>query len=105
MKAMADDVVANELQSAIEARKELGEEMEPEIIDAFVGRIEQRLADRSNASEWALQQKREHQKEMVLGSMAISIPLFALAAIFAGGQGVIVVCIALVIIAVVSTRS
>ena len=47
---------------------------------------------------------RDHQKEMVLGSMAISIPLLAIAAIFTGLQGVIAVCVALVVIAVVTAR-
>jgi hypothetical protein len=103
---MTDDVVLkDELRSAIEARKELGDQMEPEVIDAFVARIERRLADRADTGERALQRRREHQKEMVLGSMAISIPLFAIAAIFTGLQGVIAVCVALVVIAVVSTRS
>ena len=103
---MTDHVVLNEeLRSAIEARKELDDEMEPAVIDAFVARIEQRLADRAGHGEWALQQKREHQKEMVLGSMAISIPLLAIAAIFTGLPGVIAVCVALAVIALVSSRS
>lgn len=102
---MSGDVVPkDELASAIEARRELGDEMEPAIIDAFVARIEQRLADRAEQSESALQRKRDHQKEMVLGSMGISVPLMAFAAIFAGLAGVVVVCVALVLIAVVSTR-
>ena len=42
---MTKDVVDEELRSAIAARKELGEEMEPAVIDAFVARIERRLAD------------------------------------------------------------
>jgi hypothetical protein len=37
--------------------------------------------------------------------MAISIPLFALAAVFTGLPGVVLVCAALVVIAVVSSRS
>ena len=102
---MADDVVKDELHSAIEARRELGDEMEPAVIEAFVERIERRLADRADESGRALQRKREHQKEMVLGSMAISIPLFACAAIFTGLPGVIVVCAALVLIAIASSRS
>ena len=93
------------LQLAIEARRELGDEMEPAVIDAFVARIEHRLAGRTDDSARALQRKRNHQKEMVLGSMAISIPLFALAAIFTGLPGIIVVCVALVVIAIVSRRS
>ena len=102
---MADDVVSDELDSAIQARRELGDEMEPAVIEAFVERIERRLADRGGESERALQARREHQKEMVLGSMAISIPLLAIAAVFTGLQGVIVVCVALVLIAVVSSRT
>jgi hypothetical protein len=102
---MADDVAREELRSAIEARRELGEEMEPAVVDAFVARIEQRLAERERRSEWALEQKRNHQKEMVLGSMGISVPLFVVAAIFTGLPGVIAVCVALVAIAAISTRA
>jgi len=101
---MPDDTVRDELRSAIEARKELGAEMEPALIDAFVARIEGRLADRAADSAKALERKRAYQQEMVLGSMAISIPLFALAAIFTGLPGIIVVCTALVLIAVISSR-
>jgi hypothetical protein len=41
---------------------------------------------------------------MVLGSMAISIPLFAIAAVFTGLPGVVAVCVALAVIAIVTTR-
>ena len=67
--------------AALEARQELGEEMEPAVIDAFVTRIEQRLGDRAEDSERALKRRRDHQKDMTLGAMAISIPLFTVAAI------------------------
>jgi hypothetical protein len=100
-----DRVVKDELQAAIQARSELGEDMEPAIVDAFVARIEKRLADRDEASAWALQQRREHQKEMVLGSMGISVPLFVVAAIFTGLAGVIAVLTALAVIAIITTRS
>jgi hypothetical protein len=102
---VSDDKVRQELEAAIQARRELGEEMEPAVVDAFVARIEQRLADRAEADERALKRRRDHQKEMVLGSMGISIPLFALAAVFTGLPGVVAVCIALVVIAVITTRS
>jgi hypothetical protein len=101
-QVMTDDVIRDELRSAIETRRELGDEMEPAVIDAFVARIERRLADRAGESEQALQRRREHQKEMVLGSMAISIPLMAIAAVFAGLPGVVAVCVALAVIAVAS---
>jgi hypothetical protein len=101
---MTDDGVRDELRSAIEARKELGDEMEPAVIDAFVARIEQRLADRRVEDERALKRRRDHQKEMVLGSMAISIPLLAIAAVFTGLPGVVAVCVALAVIAIVTAR-
>ena len=48
MTSMTDDrALRDELVSAIEARQELGEEMEPAVVDAFVARIERRLADRA----------------------------------------------------------
>jgi hypothetical protein len=102
---MSDDaVLKQELRTAISARQELGDEMEPAVIDAFVERIERRLAEGEDERERALKHRRDHQKEMVLGSMAISIPLLAIAAIFTGFQGVIAVCVALVVIAVVTAR-
>ena len=102
---MADDLVPrDELRATIEARKELGEDAEPALIDAFVSRIEKQLSQRQGESEQSLRRKREHLKEMVLGAMALSIPLFALAAIFTGLAGVIVVCGALVVIAIVTAR-
>jgi hypothetical protein len=95
----------DELQAAVEARKELGAEMEPALIDAFVERIERRLAERVGESEQSLRRRRDHQKEMVLGGMALSIPLFALAAIFTGLAGVIAVLAVLAVIAIVSARA
>lgn len=101
---MSEIVRPDELQAAIEARRELGPDIEPALIDSFVERIERRIAERTEASERSLKRRRDHQKEMVLGAMGISIPLLAIAAIFAGLAGVIAVCAALAVIAVVSSR-
>jgi small-conductance mechanosensitive channel len=94
----------DELQAAIEARKELGADLEPAVIDAFVERIERRLQQRTGESEQSLKRKREHQREMVLGAMGISVPLLAVAAIFTGLAGVIAVCAALAVIAITAAR-
>jgi Flp pilus assembly protein TadB len=101
---VSDIVRRDELQAAVDARSELGADMEPALVDSFVERIERRLAERTEESERSLKRKREHQKEMVLGAMGISVPLLAIAAIFTGLAGVIVVCTALAVIAVVSSR-
>jgi hypothetical protein len=102
---VSERVPREELQAAIEARRELGADMEPAVIDSFVERIERRLVERSEASERALKRRRDHQREMILGAMGISIPLLALAAIFTGLAGVIVVCAVVAVIAVVTARS
>jgi Flp pilus assembly protein TadB len=101
---VSEIVRRDELQAAIKAREELGAEHEAALIDSFVERIERRLSERAEESERSLKRRREHQKEMVLGAMGISIPLLAIAAIFTGLAGVIVVCAALAVIAVVSAR-
>ena len=93
-----------ELEAAIEARKELGAELEPAVIDSFVERIEKSLVQRDEQREKALKRQREHQKEMLLGAMGISIPLMLIAAIFTGLAGVIAVCVAIAVVAIVSAR-
>lgn len=101
---MDELVRRNEVEAAVEARKELGADLEPALVDSFVERIEKRLAERTEESERSLKRKREHQKEMVLGAMGISVPLLIAAAIFTGLAGVLVVCGLVAVIAVVSSR-
>lgn len=102
---MAEPTVdRDELQAAIEARKELGAELEPAVIDSFVERIEKSLVKRDEQREKALKRTRDHQREMVLGAMGISVPLMAIAAIFTGLAGVIAVCAAIAVVAIVVTR-
>ena len=101
---MSEPVVPrDELQAAIEARTELGSDLEPALIDAFVARIEQRLVERDEARERALEKRREHQKEVLLGALGIGVPLLVIAAVFTGLAGVIAVCVALVAIALLVT--
>lgn len=59
---MSETVRPDELQAAIEARRELGADSEQALVDSFVDRIERRLAERAEASERSLKRKRDHQK-------------------------------------------
>ncbi|HEY2935058.1 MAG TPA: hypothetical protein VGJ25_00575 [Gaiellaceae bacterium] len=102
---MSDLIKRDELASALEARRELGPEYEDEVFDALLERLDRRLQQRDTDSERALQRRREHQKEMILGSMGISIPLVVVAGIFGGVPGIALVCAALAVIAVVVGRS
>ena len=105
---MSNPIRKDELEGAIAARRELGPEYEDEILDSFLAKVEQRLAGQHPTvaeSAKALKARRDHQKEMVLGAMGISVPLFVVAAIFAGLAGIIVVCATIAVIAVVVGRT
>ena len=102
---MDDPEVRRELEATVDARRELGKGHEDELIDGFLERLDRRLADRGRDRAKELEQRREHQKEMILGALGISVPLFALAAIFTGLAGVIVVAAVLAVIALAVSRS
>lgn len=92
----------DELNAAIEARRELGAELEPELIDGFVERIEQRIDER--ARELAPTRTRGVDTGLALGSMALSIPLLAIAGGIAGLPGIAFVCAAIVLVNVIAAR-
>jgi hypothetical protein len=88
-------VEREDVQAAIEARKELGEEMEPHVIDAFLGRVEKRLERREEGHP----ERRTDAGAFVLGlvSLGTAIPLLGIVA----GHGlaaIIAVCVALVLV-------
>lgn len=49
---MATDELRKDLRAAVAARQELGEDYEPEIIDAFLERLDARIAARDVAPNW-----------------------------------------------------
>jgi hypothetical protein len=100
-----DEEVRKDLEATLGARRELGREHEDQLIDAFLERLDRRLADRVGESERSLKRRRDHQKEMILGAMALSIPLIAIAGGIAGLAGIAFVCAALAVIGVVASRS
>ena len=53
----------------------------------------------------AFKRRRDHQKELTLGSLGIGIPLLAIAGNYAGVAGIALVCCALAIIAIVAART
>jgi hypothetical protein len=94
-----------ELEAAVGACRELGREHEDELIDGFLERLDKRLVQQGAQREKALKQRRDYQKEMILGAMGVSIPLLVIAGIFGGVAGIALVCAALAVIAVVVSRS
>jgi hypothetical protein len=89
-------VPREDLHAAIEARRELGLEREPELIDSFVARIEQRLEKRPGAP--ARREGREGSFVLALVSVGAGIPLTAIALSNGGLAALLVVWIAIVLV-------
>jgi hypothetical protein len=87
-----------ELQAAIGARRELGADYEPQIVDSFLERIEKRLEERT--ARPVVRHHREHHAitPLVLGSLGLAIPLMGIAGAAAGLWGVAMVCVAIVLV-------
>jgi hypothetical protein len=82
-------VERKDVEAALEARRELGREYEPELIDAFLEKIERRmpvLRERPQPHQGAI-------TPLVLGSIALGIPVTAVALSNAPGGGGIAVAI------------
>lgn len=92
----------HELEATLAAREEMGEEIEPQLVDRFADRIEREI-DRRAKEQNALKRPREPRHNapiipLALGSLGLSIPLIAIASTQAGLGGVIAVCIAIVLV-------
>ena len=80
-----------DVEAALEARRELGKEYEPEIVDAFLEKIEQRLQERRLAAP--PQPRQGAVTPLILGSIALGIPVTAVSLSDAPGAGGIIVAI------------
>jgi hypothetical protein len=87
-----------ELEAHVAARHELGSDYEPELVDSFLERVEKRVDERRHGK--AARRERPHTTitPLVLGSLALSIPLIAVAGAQAGPFGVALVCTAIVLV-------
>ena len=93
----------DELEAAIGARRELGAEHEPELVAGFLDRIDRELDRRiderlAKRSPPARARGREPMLPVTFVSLGVAIPLIAIAGGIAGLAGIIVVCLALVLV-------
>ena len=90
----------DDVHAAIEARRELGQELEPEIIDSFVERIERRLTELEGRRRPASRDSSRDDKTVVLAvlSLAVAIPLTAIGVTQAGIVGLVVVWLGIVLV-------
>ena len=90
----------HELEATLAAREEIGDDLEPQLVDRFADRVEAEIDRR--AREKGLSQRRPRQPEvnlpLALGSLGISIPLMGIAGGIGGLPGIIAVCVAIVLV-------
>ena len=91
-------VEREDLHAAIEARKELGAELEPQIIESFVERIERRLAERRTAKPADRRGESGRAFALAIVSLVMAIPLSAIAAEKSGLTGLLIVWIGIVLV-------
>lgn len=98
------DLPRDDIQAALEARRELGPEMEPAVVDAFVERMERaiearvdaRLAERGPSRAPARESKGNAELTLAIVSLGVAIPLTAVSAATAGFLAVLIVWLGLV---------
>jgi hypothetical protein len=96
-------VERSDVEAALEARRELGSEYEPQIVDSFLEKIEKRLDER-RAAHTPSRTQHELDFRVVLGSLALGVGATAIAT--GNGQGwvAVVAWIAIVLVNVAYHR-
>ena len=91
----------HEAEATLLARQELGEELEPQLVDSFVDRIEEEIDRRAREEAAHRRPAKSHPAPMIplaLGSLGVAIPLIAIAGGIAKLPGIIAVCVAIVLV-------
>jgi hypothetical protein len=92
-----------DVHAALEARRELGPEYEPQIIDSFLERIEKRLGERRGLPAHLHKPPQPPALVVPLSTVAMGIPITAVALSNSpGAGGVVVAIIAWIAIAIVN---
>ena len=97
-------VERDDVQATIEARRELGGDMEPHLIDSFVDRIEKRIDERATRRTPAERHGREGSFVLALASLIVAIPITAIAATHGGIVAMVVVWLGIVLLNAVYNR-
>jgi hypothetical protein len=93
--------IEQELRATLGARQEVGPALEPQLVQRFVDQIESEIDRRIDAKLFHERRRRKHGGAPIglpLGSMALAIPLIAIAGGLAGVVGVIAVSVAIVLV-------
>jgi len=90
----------DELRATIEARREVGQELEPELIDQFVERIEKRIAATARPKQPVRRDRAADDKRLALAivSLVVAIPLTGIGVTQADLVGLVVVWLGIVLV-------
>ena len=94
----------DELEAAIAARREVGAELEPHVIDGFVERIEKRIDQRARELAPTKSRTGPDTTRLALGSLVFAIPLLGIAGGTPGVPGIALVCLAIVLVNLIAAR-
>jgi hypothetical protein len=95
-------VEREDVRAAIQARQELGAELEPHVIDSFVERIEKRIGEVGQVSRTP--HRREGSFVLALASLVAAIPITGIAATHGGIVAMLVVWAGIVLVNAVYNR-
>jgi hypothetical protein len=90
-----------ELEATLHARQEVGNELEPQLVERFVDKIDAEIDRRVDARLASQRHVRSHRPmplAVPLGSLGIAIPLLGAAGGTAGWPGVLIACLAIVLV-------
>ena len=98
---MEEHDLKSELEATLHARQEVGSDLEPQLVERFVDKIDAEIDRRVDAR--LATQRRDRSRSPVpvaipLGSLGIAIPLLGVAGGTAGWPGVLLVCVAIVLV-------
>jgi hypothetical protein len=88
-------ITRDDVESALGARPELGAEMEPAVVDAFLDKVERAVEARAAAEKAERTHRRRYSEDgtsfaLAIVSLGTGIPITAIAADAGGVQGMIV---------------
>jgi hypothetical protein len=97
-------ITRDDIASAVGARRELGEELEPAVVDAFLERVERAIDAQVDAKLAESKQRRRSSGGMDAGqrlalsivSLGTGIPITAIAAEQSGTTGILIVWLGIV---------
>lgn len=90
-------ITRDDVASSVEARRELGEELEPAVVDAFLERVERAVEERTKADRKRRSGFNSGERlALTIVSIACGIPITAIAAEEGGVVGILVAWVGIV---------